>query len=135
MAKIVEASNPFVDKAFESRGPHDPSARPFKPAIMKGDYPGPEEVTRVDGYMGDEYTVVQDLHFEEQSRKRRAAENEGGPLGGMYGSWPDRGHPLSPEEKAAVESEDAYLRAVHGGLPDAPDGAPRAVLGGKPFKF
>ncbi len=105
--------------------PTDPEARPHKNALFEGDYPAESK----EPYPGAGYTV--DAHSAEQSLRRETLMAEGGTLGGTYPAHPDRAHPNSPEQYRAEVERQEYLRACHGGLPDAP-----AALrqGKKPFK-
>lgn len=89
----------------------DPNDRQHKPAIMDGEYPS------------------DDVHMMEQERRRHALGMEGGPLGGR--EYPHPAHPASPEQYREEMERAAYLRACHGGLPDAPDALPQSPT---PFK-
>ena len=132
MAKRIKAYDAFEQMEHDAQGSKDPGARPFKPAIMDGDYPGPEAVKNMDPD-GSEYVYYQDAHAEEQARRLHALEAEGGSLGGKHPDYPDRATPRSPEQYAAEQEQAAYLRAAHGGLEDAP-GEAQAVAQ-VPFKL
>ncbi len=87
----------------------DPNARQHRPFILDGEYPAPD----VDGFS--------DAFQEEQDKREYAAKHESGPLYGDYRHHPDRAMPRTPEMYAQELEQQEYLRACHGGLPDAPE--------------
>lgn len=96
----------------------DPEARPHKPAIMEGDYPPLDAQKR----HPDAPYITENAHLAEQAKRREVLASEGSTLSGEYGSpYPDRAHPSSPEEYREEMERAKYLRACHGGPPDAPD--------------
>lgn len=106
----------------------DPNARPHKPALFEGDYP-PADAQK-EPYPDAGYTI--DEHQAEQNLRRETLQEEGGTIGGPSPHYPDRAHPDSEEQSRAEQERQEYLRACHGGLPDAP-GEAKAV-GKRPFK-
>ena len=102
--------------AGQSLNPDDRAHRPF---IMDGDYPPRDAQEQV--YPG----VYEDQFIEEQTKREHALKDESGPLHGSYPAYPDRGMPDSPEMTEDARERQEYLRACHGGLPDAPEALPQ----------
>ena len=80
----------------------------------------------------DVHGCPEDTFEAEQSKRERALKDEGDTMHGSYPAYPDRGMPNSPEMYAEQLERQEYVRACHGGLPDAP-GEAKAV-GKRPFK-
>jgi hypothetical protein len=87
----------------------NPNDRKNRPFIVDGEYPPAD----ADGF-SDEFQ-------EEQSHREYIAKHESGPLYGDYPHHPDRAMPRSPEMYAEEMKREEELRAMHGGLPDAPE--------------
>ncbi len=62
---------------------------------------------------------------EGQERRQEAAKYESGPLYGDHPRYPDRATPESPEMARQDMERQEYLRACHGGVPDAPEAVPQ----------
>lgn len=105
----------------EARQGTDPNDRPQRPFIMDGDYPPRDAQAEV--YPG----VFEDAFVEEQETRLHALQNEGGTLrgGSDSGYYPDMPMPQSPEQREQADDRAAYLRACHGGEPDAPEALPQ----------
>lgn len=86
----------------------DPNDRQHRAAIMDGEYPS------------------EDQHIAEQERRRHALQMEGSTLG--VHSYPRHSHPASPTQQQDEAERDAYLRACHGGLSDAPQEVPQPPI-------
>ncbi len=92
----------------------DPNDRKHRNFILDGEYPPAGSTTDVYGYPEDTFMA------EQMEREHRMAQ-EGGELRGSH--LP--GMPNSPEMYQEQVEREEYLRACHGGLPDAPEALPQ----------
>lgn len=88
----------------------NPNDRQHRPFVLDGEYPAPPA----------EDAFSEDPFMAEQDRRQQALKHESGPLYGDYPRYPDRATPRDPATYAREQDEAEYLRACHGGLPDAP---------------
>lgn len=92
----------------------DPNDRKYRNFILDGEYPPAGATVDVHGWPEDA--------FEAETREREyRMEAEGGELRGSQ--LP--GMPNSPEMYEKEIERQEYLRACHGGLPDAPEEVPQ----------
>lgn len=124
MAKYNAEAERNLPAEREARQGTDPNDRPQRPFILDGDYPPRDQQAEL--YPG----IQEDAFQAEQQTRLDALEREGGDLGGQWPGYPDRGQPESPEQYDQRVAHQEYLRACHGGLPDAPGEASAPV----PFK-
>ena len=83
---------------------------------MDGDYPPRDAQAEV--YPG----VFEDQFIDEQAERERLMAEEGGELRGTHLA----GMPNSPEMYDKEMERQEYLRACHGGVPDAPEALPQS---------